>query len=164
MGSTQEREEHRRVDTSRHLTLIARLNTSAVDARRGVVRLHAEAIAALGIREWDAVSLTGSRTTSAVVGLARMYLNAEVYAGTPMWTEAKSACEAIFGMGYSLCPEYSDLFRGADGENADALKEIIFGVAYDADLELAERVLLETIQRHPLIVTDPPEMNVVLVA
>lgn len=52
--------------------------------------------------------------------LARMYLNAEVYAGTPMWTEAKSACEAIFGMGYSLCPEYSDLFRGDNGENADA--------------------------------------------
>ena len=48
--------------------------------------------------------------------LARMYLNAEVYAGTPMWTEAKSACEAIFGMGYSLCPEYSDLFRGDNGE------------------------------------------------
>ena len=65
--------------------------------------------------------------------LARMYLNAEVYAGTPMWTEAKSACEAIFGMGYSLCPEYSDLFRGDNGENADALKEIIFGVAYDAE-------------------------------
>ncbi|MEO6794372.1 MAG: AAA family ATPase [Mycobacterium sp.] len=58
------------MDTSRHLTLIARLNTSAVDSRRGVVRLHAEAIAALNIREWDAVSLTGSRTTSAVVGLA----------------------------------------------------------------------------------------------
>lgn len=69
MGSTQEREEERRVDTSRHLTLIARLNTSAVDARRGVVRLHPEAVAALGIREWDAVSLTGSRTTSAVAGL-----------------------------------------------------------------------------------------------
>ncbi|OBJ32003.1 AAA family ATPase [Mycolicibacter heraklionensis] len=69
MGSTQEREEDRRVDTSRHLTLIARLNTSAVDARRGVVRLHPEAVAALGIREWDAVSLTGSRTTSAVAGL-----------------------------------------------------------------------------------------------
>lgn len=69
MGSTEEREEGRRVDTSRHLTLIARLNTSAVDARRGVVRLHPEAVAALGIREWDAVSLTGSRTTSAVAGL-----------------------------------------------------------------------------------------------
>ncbi|MCB0949756.1 MAG: AAA family ATPase [Mycobacterium sp.] len=53
-----------------HLTLTARLNTSALDNRRGVIRLHAEAIAALGIREWDAVSLTGARTTAAVVGVA----------------------------------------------------------------------------------------------
>jgi transitional endoplasmic reticulum ATPase len=52
------------------LTLTARLNTSAVDSRRGVVRLHPNAIAALGIREWDAVSLTGSRTTTAVAGMA----------------------------------------------------------------------------------------------
>jgi transitional endoplasmic reticulum ATPase len=52
------------------LTLTARLNTSAVDSRRGVIRLHPNAIAALGIREWDAVSLTGSRTTTAVAGLA----------------------------------------------------------------------------------------------
>ena len=52
------------------LALTARLNTSALDSRRGVVRLHPEAIAALGIREWDAVSLTGSRTTAAVVGVA----------------------------------------------------------------------------------------------
>jgi transitional endoplasmic reticulum ATPase len=61
-----------------HLRLTARLNTSALDARRGVVRLHPEAIAALGIREWDAVSLTGSRTTAAVVGVAP--------AGTPTGT------------------------------------------------------------------------------
>jgi transitional endoplasmic reticulum ATPase len=54
----------------RQLTLTARLNTSAVDSRRGVIRLHPNAVAALGIREWDAVSLTGSRTTSAVAGLA----------------------------------------------------------------------------------------------
>ncbi len=54
---------------ARRLTLIARLNTAAVDARRGVVRLHPEAVAALGIREWDAVSLMGSRATAAVVGL-----------------------------------------------------------------------------------------------
>jgi transitional endoplasmic reticulum ATPase len=40
--------------------------------------MHAEAIAALGIREWDAVSLTGSRTTAAVAGLA----GPEVPAGT----------------------------------------------------------------------------------
>ncbi len=52
------------------LTLTARLNTSAVDSRRGVVRLDPNALAALSIREWDAVSLTGSRTTAAVAGLA----------------------------------------------------------------------------------------------
>ncbi len=55
---------------STSLTLTARLNTAALDSRRGVVRLHPEAIAALGIREWDAVSLMGSRTTAAVVGVA----------------------------------------------------------------------------------------------
>lgn len=55
---------------SGQLTLTARLNTSAVDSRRGVIRMHPNAVAAIGIREWDAVSLTGSRTTAAVVGLA----------------------------------------------------------------------------------------------
>jgi transitional endoplasmic reticulum ATPase len=57
-------------DAGAQLTLTARLNTAAVDSRRGVVRLHPNAIAALGIREWDAVSLTGSRTTTAVAGVA----------------------------------------------------------------------------------------------
>jgi transitional endoplasmic reticulum ATPase len=61
-----------------HLRLTARLNTSALDSRRGVVRLHPEVLAALGIREWDAVSLTGSRTTAVVVGIAP--------AGTPPGT------------------------------------------------------------------------------
>lgn len=59
-----------RAGSARQLTLTARLNTSAVDSRRGVIRLHPNAIAALGIREWDAVSLIGSRTTAAVAGLA----------------------------------------------------------------------------------------------
>ena len=63
---------------SSRLTLTARLNTSALDSRRGVVRLHPEVIAALGIREWDAVSLMGSRGTAAVVGVAP--------AGTPTGT------------------------------------------------------------------------------
>ena len=61
-----------------NLTLTARLNTAALDTRRGVVRLHPEALAALGIREWDAVSLMGSRTTSVVAGVAP--------AGTPAGT------------------------------------------------------------------------------
>lgn len=64
--------------TSPQLALTVRLNTSAADARRGVVRLHAEALAALGLREWDAIALVGARRTAAVAGLAP--------AGTPTGT------------------------------------------------------------------------------
>ena len=65
--------------------------------------------------------------------LARLYLNAEVYTGTAMWNEAKTACETIFNMGYSLCPDYKALFRGDNGENQEAKDESIWAVAYDAE-------------------------------
>ena len=64
--------------TTAELALTVRLNTSAADARRGVVRLHPEALTALGLREWDAIALVGSRRTAAVAGLAP--------AGTPTGT------------------------------------------------------------------------------
>jgi len=48
------------------ITLTARLSTSVVDARRGVVRLHPEVLDALGLRPWDAVRLTGARSTAAL--------------------------------------------------------------------------------------------------
>ncbi len=35
-----------------------------------MVRLHPEALAALGLREWDGIALVGSRRTAAVVGVA----------------------------------------------------------------------------------------------
>lgn len=79
----------------------------------------------------------------AVAGLlARLYLNAEVYtasvqpgvtAGTPMWAEAKAICETIFGMGYSLCSDYTSLFRGDNGQNPDARNELIFTADYDSE-------------------------------
>ncbi|MFT4126544.1 MAG: AAA family ATPase, partial [Gordonia sp. (in: high G+C Gram-positive bacteria)] len=52
------------------LTLTTRLNTSAADSRRGIVRVHAEVLAALGLREWDAVTMTGARVTAAVAAVA----------------------------------------------------------------------------------------------
>ncbi|MFF0817332.1 AAA family ATPase [Rhodococcus sp. NPDC003318] len=64
--------------TSPELALTARLNTSAADARRGVVRLHPEALAALGLREWDGIAVIGGRRTAAVVAFAP--------AGTPTGT------------------------------------------------------------------------------
>jgi transitional endoplasmic reticulum ATPase len=48
------------------ITLVARLATSALDSRRGVVRLHPEVLDALGLRSWDAVTLTGTRETTAL--------------------------------------------------------------------------------------------------
>ncbi|MGB3773172.1 MAG: AAA family ATPase [Rhodococcus sp. (in: high G+C Gram-positive bacteria)] len=56
--------------SSPDLRLTARLTTSAADARRGVVRVHAEALTALGLREWDAVELIGARRTATVVASA----------------------------------------------------------------------------------------------
>lgn len=68
--------------------------------------------------------------------LARLYLNAEVYTGTPMWVEAKAICERIFDMGYELCPDYSALFRGDNGQNAQARAELIWSIDYsDANTE-----------------------------
>ncbi|MCH5644065.1 AAA family ATPase [Gordonia sp. ABSL49_1] len=49
------------------LTLTARLNTSAADSRRGLVRVHPEVLTALALREWDAVSIIGARVTAAVI-------------------------------------------------------------------------------------------------
>src|SRR5689334_1980290 len=48
------------------ITLTARHSPSAIDTRRGVVRLHPEVFDALGLRQWDAVQLTGARVSSAL--------------------------------------------------------------------------------------------------
>lgn len=48
------------------ITLTARLSPSALDTRRGVVRLHPEVLDALGLRPWDAVRLTGARVSAAL--------------------------------------------------------------------------------------------------
>ena len=65
--------------------------------------------------------------------LARVYLNAEVYTGTAMWAEAKATCEKIFSLGYKLAPTHAELFRGDNGENADAKGEFLFAAAYNAE-------------------------------
>ena len=50
--------------------MTARLTGARLDARRGVVRLHREVLAALGLSPWDAVRLTGARTTGAVAAVS----------------------------------------------------------------------------------------------
>lgn len=52
------------------ITLTARLSPSALDTRRGVVRLHPEVFDALGLEPWDGVALTGSRVSAALAAEA----------------------------------------------------------------------------------------------
>ncbi|OLT48002.1 ATPase [Saccharomonospora sp. CUA-673] len=52
--------------SSAQITLTVRHAPSALDSRRGVVRLHPEVLDALGLREWDAVRLTGARVSAAL--------------------------------------------------------------------------------------------------
>ncbi len=56
--------------TSPRLSLTVRHTTSALDSRRGVVRLHPEVLDALGLRAWDAVKLTGARVSAALAACA----------------------------------------------------------------------------------------------
>jgi transitional endoplasmic reticulum ATPase len=56
--------------SSPQITLTVRLSPSALDTRRGVVRLHPEVLDALGLRAWDAVRLTGTRVSSALAAAA----------------------------------------------------------------------------------------------
>ena len=64
--------------------------------------------------------------------LARMYLNSNVYTGVERWQEAKSVCESIFDMGYSLCPDYAALFRGDNSLNALAKGEMLWAIDYNS--------------------------------
>jgi transitional endoplasmic reticulum ATPase len=52
------------------LTLTASLRPAALDARRGIVRLHPEALTALGLRPGAPVRLTGRRETAGIAAVA----------------------------------------------------------------------------------------------
>ncbi|MFC5001008.1 AAA family ATPase [Dactylosporangium cerinum] len=52
------------------LTLTASLRPAALDARRGVVRLHPEVLTALGLRAGDPILLTGRRGSAGIAAVA----------------------------------------------------------------------------------------------
>jgi transitional endoplasmic reticulum ATPase len=54
----------------RDLTLTASMRPAALDARRGIVRLHPEVLTALGLRPGDPVHLTGRRGTAGIAARA----------------------------------------------------------------------------------------------
>lgn len=50
--------------------------------------------------------------------LAKLYLNAEVYTGTPMWKECADACKQVVSTGITLAPEYKYLFCATNDKYA----------------------------------------------
>jgi hypothetical protein len=67
--------------------------------------------------------------------LAKMYMNANVYTGTPRWNEAIVACDSIINAGggslYGFQPRtsYLQMFYP---NNGPSMKEFIFAIPYDA--------------------------------
>ncbi|MBS3738293.1 MAG: RagB/SusD family nutrient uptake outer membrane protein, partial [Psychroflexus sp.] len=59
--------------------------------------------------------------------LAKLYLNAEVYIGEDRYADALEYSQNIIDAGYSLTPNYQDVFRGDNDVNG-AQNEVIFPV------------------------------------
>lgn len=59
--------------------------------------------------------------------LAKLYLNAGVYTGTPMWSECADACKQVLSTGLKLAPDYRYLFCATNSKYVGN-GEIIWGV------------------------------------
>ena len=64
---------------------------------------------------------------AAIMLLAKVYLNAEVYTGTPQYTQALAAVQQVIGGAFTLDPSYQHLFQ-ADNHTSP---EIIFPIVQD---------------------------------
>jgi hypothetical protein len=60
--------------------------------------------------------------------LSRVYLNAEVYTGTPRYTDAVTYSSKVIGAGYTLHPRYKELMLADNHLNTD---EFILTINYD---------------------------------
>lgn len=74
--------------------------------------------------------------------LAKLYLNAEVYTGTPQWDKALAACDTIISSGaFSLSSDFFANFQ----ENATNSSEYILGLAFDQVFAKAFEIHLFTL-------------------
>ncbi len=65
--------------------------------------------------------------------LAKLYLNAEVYTGTPRWADALTYSERVINEGgFTLEPEYAHLFMADNNPIQNpGFNEVIFAIRYD---------------------------------
>ncbi|MDL2255547.1 RagB/SusD family nutrient uptake outer membrane protein [Parabacteroides sp. OttesenSCG-928-G06] len=76
---------------------------------------------------------TYGRITKPVVNtlLAKMYLNAEVYVGTPMYDKAAEYASKVINAGFGLEDNYSNLFCGENHLTGTKKNEIIYAIPFD---------------------------------
>lgn len=118
-------------------------NVPFVEANQGVGSFNPDQIERKALFNWLETELTGiaplmkaprtneyARADQAAAWalLARMYLNAEIYTGTPRYTDALTYCKLIIPY-YSLDNNYAHLFM-ADNHTAQG---IIFPIAFDGN-------------------------------
>ena len=75
--------------------------------------------------------------------LARVYLNAEVYTGTPQWEQVIAVTQDIINSGrFQLEPTYRAVFS----RNNNTSPEILFGVPYDATFGTGSNFHMKTLK------------------
>lgn len=78
--------------------------------------------------------------------LAKMYLNAEKWIGTPMWAEAEAACkEVINGGQYSLAENYKDNFKVQNETCPEQIFAVPFSTTYTTSDHNAFIIFLSTL-------------------
>lgn len=74
--------------------------------------------------------------------LSRVYLNAEVYAGTPKYDEAIAAADAVINSGaYDLDPDYKDVFAPDNVDNIEHIFIAAFDESTGGGMNLAQMTL-----------------------
>lgn len=84
--------------------------------------------------------------------LAKLYLNAEVYTGTPMYEKAGQYCDSIMAGPYSLSSDLTAPFATANEDNP----EIIFSIPYDENNFTGFRLHMRTLHYQHNLTFDMP--------
>jgi len=85
--------------------------------------------------------------------LAKLYLNAEVYTGTPQWAKAGAFCDSVINTNfYTLDPDP----QGPFVTNNETNPEIIFSIPYDEDEFKGFRIHMRSLHYQSNITYDMP--------
>ncbi len=106
--------------------------------------VESELLAALPDASPNVDASTYGRVNQMVIqtALAKLYLNAEVYTGTPEWQKAADVCEQIISSGnFSLEPDY---FNNFNVDNEGSL-ENIWAIPYDAIFANGFNLVMQTL-------------------